>query len=300
MDLFLLRTALFVPGNRPERIDKALKTGADAVIIDLEDAVPPAEKADAREHVKAKLVQYPDEKIIVRSNALDSQQFQDDLLAVAAGASRCVLVPKVEKTSDVHRINQALLSAEAQIGIEPGTTSVLYLVESALAVQSIFSIASEKTQPARKTLACFGAADYTNDLGIEMTADGQELFYPRAQLCVACRAAQMDPPLDSPFMYDLKNLDALRADAMRAKRLGFGGKLCIHPNQIAICNEVFSPREEEVAFARKVIAAFEEAKEKGLGALVVDGKFVDHPVVERCRRTVRLAELIDTSVPGRS
>jgi len=222
------------------------------------------------------------------------------LLAVATAGSRCVLVPKVEEKSDVHRINQALLGVENQTGIEPGTISVLYLIESALAVQNIFAIASEKTQPPRKTLASFGAADYTTDLGIDITADGQELFYPRARICVACRAARMAPPLDSPFMYDLKNLDALRSDAMRAKQLGFGGKLCIHPNQIEICNEVFSPREEEVAFARRVISAFLEAKEKGQGALIVDGKFVDLPVVERCRRTVRLAELIDTGVPGQS
>lgn len=297
MDLFPLRTALFVPGNRPDRIDKALRTSADAVIIDLEDAVPPDQKAEAREHVKAKLAQYPDEKVIVRSNAVDSPQFRNDLLAVATVGLRCVLVPKVETASDVHRINQELLDAESHMGLEPGTMKVLYLIESALAVQNIFVIASEQTEPVRQSLAAFGAADYTTDLGIDITAGGEELMYSRARMCVACRAARMDPPLDSPFMYDLKNPEALRADALRAKQLGFGGKLCIHPNQIEICNEVFSPREEEVAFARKVISAFHEAEEKGQGALLVDGKFVDNPIVERCRRTIRLAELIDTGVP---
>lgn len=290
IDLGLIRTALFVPGNRLERVDKALATGADAVIIDLEDAVPPAQKDQARVGVAQKLKETPGRKIIVRVNGLDSREYPSDLKAVAGPNLSGLLVPKIESPMDVSRINEDLLVVEAASGLETGTLPVIALVETARGVDNISRIAAVKTEPARLYTVAFGAADYTLDLNITLTAGGEEIFHARSRLPIACRAHDLAPPIDTPFMIHLKDIPALEADTARAKQLGFMGKLCIHPNQIAPVNAIFSPGPDEIAMARKVVRAYDESEAAGLGAIQVDGRFVDLPVVERARRTLRLAQ----------
>lgn len=290
MDFALIRSALFVPGTRADRVDKALETSADAVIIDLEDAVPPEKKAEAREVARAKLIQHAGREIIVRANALDSGHFQADLAALRGLPLSCLFVPKVERRRDVEGINQAVLELEQAGGLPPYSVKVLYLLESALGLENAFAIISHPLHQQRQCMVGFGAADYTTDMGMELTKDGQELHFPRYRVSNASHAAGLPGPLDSPFMYDLKDLAALEDDAKRARALGFGGKLCIHPNQVEVCNRVFAPSEEETAFARKIIAAFDQTREQGQGVLQVDGKFVDEPVVERCRRILRRAQ----------
>ncbi len=130
-------------------------------------------------------------------------------------------------------------------------------------------------------------------MGIEITKDGRELIYPRSRIAVACRAAGMAPPIDTPFMIDLKDMDALKDDAASAKQLGFQGKLCIHPNQIEPVHVIFTPTAEEISFARRVVEAFEAEEARGSAAIQVDGRFVDYPVVERSRRILQLASRID-------
>lgn len=295
MDLSLIRSALFVPGTRPDRVDKALNTSADAVIIDLEDAVPPEKKVKAREVVRQKLAQHAERELIIRCNALDSGQFEADLAALGGLPLACLLVPKVERGQDVERINQAFVELERAGGLPRFSVKALYLIESALGVENAFAIAGHPLHRQRDCMVAFGAADYTTDMGMELTGGGQELYFPRCKVSNASHAAGLPGPLDSPYMLDLKDLKALEEDAKRAKALGFGGKLCIHPNQIDICNRVFSPGEDEVAFARKIIAAFNQTREQGQGVLQVEGKFVDEPVVERCRRVLRRAELTRAS-----
>jgi citrate lyase subunit beta/citryl-CoA lyase len=121
-----------------------------------------------------------------------------------------------------------------------------------------------------------------------MTKDATELLYPRSRISIACRAADVEPPLDTPFMIDLKDMEALKADAKMAKQLGFQGKLCVHPNQIEPCNAIFSPTKEEILYAERVVQAFEEAEAQGIAVFQLDGKFVDHAVVERSRRVLKL------------
>ena len=164
-------------------------------------------------------------------------------------------------------------------------------IESAKGVQNIFKIVSRKRDPERVFTAAFGAADYTLDLGIKMTKAGVELHYARSRIPVACRAAEVAPPIDSPFMLDLKDLEALKAEALFAKQMGFQGKLCIHPSQIEPCNTVFSPDPDEIEYAKKVIEAYEEAEAKGLGVIQLEGKMIDYPIVERSRRILKLAAL---------
>ena len=126
-------------------------------------------------------------------------------------------------------------------------------------------------------------------MGIHISTTGEELFYPRARIAVASRAAGIKPPLDTPFMTDLKDQEALQEDILRGKNLGFGGKLCIHPNQIEVCNRLYSPGEEEIRYATKVIDAFDAAEADGRAAIQVDGKFIDYPVVAKSRRVLQIA-----------
>ena len=289
-----MRTALFVPGSRPDRVDKAAKSGADAIIIDLEDAVALSEKAIARPKVREKILEHVNKKIIVRVNGLDSGFIQEDLEAVIVEGLGCIIVPKVEDKEHVREIHRLLLEVEKEKGMEQGAIAIIPLIESARAIENIFEIVSERTLPARLFTVAFGAADYTLDMGIEITREGTELSYPRSRIPIACRAANIDPPLDTPFMIDLKDREALKADARRAKQLGFQGKLCIHPNQIEPCHEIFSPTREEILYAERVIQAFDEAEAKGIAAIHLDDKFVDYPVVEKARRVLNLAKITKT------
>lgn len=287
-----LRTALFVPATRPDRVDKALSAGADVVIIDLEDAVAHALKAEARETARKKIKEHAQRKLMVRVNALGSGHNQKDFESVVEASLAGIMLPKVESGEQIREIHQRLLGCERNCGMLSGSLPVVALIESARGVQNVFRIFSEAITPYRAFLAAFGAADYCLDMGINMSRDGAELNYPRSRIAVACRAAGKEPPIDTPFMIDLKDLDALRADARRAKQLGFQGKLCIHPSQVEPCNEIFSPAAEEIVYARRVVEAFEKSESEGIGALQLDGKFIDYPVVERSRRIIRLAASI--------
>jgi len=273
-------------------VDKAFNTGADAVIIDLEDAVALSEKEEARPKVREKILEHAERKVIVRVNALSTPFIQGDLDEIIVNGLDSIIVPKVETVDHIHEINSLLLRAENEKGLAPGAVSIIPLIESAKAVQNIFTIVSEKTEPMRLFTVAFGSADYTLDMGIEITKEGAELFYPRSRIAIACRAADVEPPLDTPFMIDLKDMEALKDDAKKAKQLGFQGKLCVHPNQIEPCHAVFSPSRNEILFAERAVQAFEEAEAKGVAALQLDGKFIDYPVVERSRRILKLAAAI--------
>ena len=285
----LLRTALFVPGNRPDRIDKAFNTEADVIIIDLEDAVPLSEKEISRSKVREKAAQYADRMILVRINALGSQFIEGDLEEAIVEGVKGIMLPKVERADDIHAINKLLLEAEKKRFLPEGSIHLFPLIESAAAVQHVYDIVSAKTTPERIYSVAFGAADYTLDMGIEMTTGGTELFYARSRISIACRAAGISPPIDTPFMIDLNDIDALVSDAKRAKKLGFQGKLVIHPKQIEPCNRIFSPTSEEIAKAEKIVQAFEEAEAAGMAAIQLEGKFIDYSVVKRSRDILTLA-----------
>ncbi len=289
----LIRTALFVPGNRPDRIAKAFGTGADVVIIDLEDAVPLSEKESCRQNVREKVTQFADRMILVRTNALGSDFINGDLdVAIVEGVNGIIL-PKVERADDLTRINKLLSGIEKNNALPEGTIRVFPLIESAAAVQHVYDIVSTKTKPDRIYTVMFGAADYTLDMGIEMTMEGHELFYARSRIAIACRAAGIAPPVDTPFMIDIKNTEALISDAGRAKALGFQGKLVIHPNQVEPYNKIFSPAPEEIKKAKKIVKAFEEAEAAGTGVIQLEGKFIDYPIVKRSKDILTLAEAIE-------
>ncbi|MGW8303274.1 MAG: HpcH/HpaI aldolase/citrate lyase family protein [Desulfobacterales bacterium] len=288
-----IRSALFVPGNRPDRVDKAIATVADRVIIDLEDAVAVSQKEETRAPVHDKVVAHKDRGVLVRVNGMETDFIMGDLEAIVVNALGGLVLPKAENRNQVGKIHQLLVDFEKKQGLAAGKTAVILLVESALGVQNIFQITSAAAELNREFLIALGAADYALDMGIEITKDGRELIYPRSRIALACRAAGMASPIDTPFMIDLKDMDALKDDAARAKQLGFQGKLCIHPNQIEPVHGIFTPTAEEISFARRVVEVFEAEEARGSAAILVDGKFVDYPVVERSRRILQLAAIID-------
>ncbi|MBI4496120.1 MAG: CoA ester lyase [Deltaproteobacteria bacterium] len=288
-----IRTALFAPGNRPERVEKALLLSADIVVIDLEDAVPLAEKESTRPIVRRLLDGHPGRRIYVRINALSTPYAAADLQAVVSGNLRGIMVPKVESPDEIFALDELLSPLEGEAGLEKGALEVIPLCETARGLEEAYRIASARPERHRILTIAFGAADYTLDLGIHLTREGKELEYPRARLPVACRAGRVLPPLDSPWMFDLKDTAGLLDDIRRAKAFGFMGKIVIHPRQIQPCHDLFTPSAEEIAYARKVIAAFEEAERAGRAALQLEGKFIDYPVVERSRQILALARAMD-------
>jgi len=291
-----LRTALFSPGNRPDRVEKAIASGADAVIIDLEDAVPLSEKENARSIVRAVLERYPGKRLYVRVNSLTTPYCSEDLAAVVCGNLTGVLFPKVESPVDIFEIDKLLCEVEKGASLEKGTIELMTLCESAKGLEEIYPIVSAKPKHHQVSMVAFGAADYTLDLGIALTKGGEELEYPRSRIPIACRAAGIMPPIDSPWMVDLKDMDGLMADAQKGKAYGFEGKLVIHPNQIQPCHDVFTPTEDEIAKAKKIIDAFEEAERQGGAAIQLEGKFIDYAVAEKARRIYALAQAISSKV----
>ena len=287
-----IRTALFVPGNRPDRIEKAFNTEADVVIIDLEDAVPVSEKEISRSKVKEKVTAFSDRMILVRINALGSPFIEGDLEEAIVEGVNGIVLPKVEKPDDIHEINELLCAVEGRRALPDGSILLFPLIESAAGVQRVYDIISSKTKPERIHTVTFGAADYTLDMGIEMTMEGTELSYARSRIAIACRAAGIAPPIDTPFMIDLNDIDALVSDAKRAKELGFQGKQVIHPRQIEPCNRIFSPTPEEIAKAEEIIQVFEEAEAAGAAAVQVEGKFIDYAVVKKSRDILARAAAI--------
>jgi citrate lyase subunit beta/citryl-CoA lyase len=288
-----IRTALFAPGNRPDRVEKALGLDADAVIMDLEDAVPIAEKESTRKTVRGLLDKYPGKRMYVRINALNTPYAKEDIAALGSKNIVGLMLPKVESPDDLIAFGRLLTDLERDSGLIEGSLEVLSICETAKGLEEIYSIASVKTEPNRDMIITFGAADYTLDLGISLTREGKELDYPRTRLPIASKAARIGPPLDTPWMVDLKDIDGLVADAQRAKAYGFQGKVVIHPSQIQPCHDVFTPTQAEIDYARKIVEAFEAAERDGKAAIQLDGKFIDYPVVERARRTIELSRAIE-------
>ncbi|WP_373987292.1 CoA ester lyase [Duganella sp. BuS-21] len=254
---------LFVPGSEPRRFDKACASGADAVIIDLEDAVAPGDKAGARDAVAAWLRLR--RRVIVRINAVDTRWFDDDVALCGLDGVAGVMLPKAESC-------EVLLALAARLPTMP----LLPLVESARG----FSVAGELARCPQVQRLVFGSIDFQLDLGID--GEGDELLYFRSGLVLASRLAGIAAPVDGVTVA-VSDPARLEADARRARRLGFGGKLCIHPNQLATVNTAFAPSAAEMDWARKVVAAAEVES----GAFRLDGKMVDRPVILRAQAVLR-------------
>jgi citrate lyase subunit beta/citryl-CoA lyase len=254
-----VRSYLFVPGNRPERFAKALASGAHAVIVDLEDAVPATQKEAARAAVAEWLA--PGQPVFLRVNAAGTPWFDDDVRVCEIPGLAGIVLPKAETADAVDAIR-------SRVGDK---VPVLPLIESARGMWNVLAVA----RSAGVSRLVFGSIDYQADLGL---AD-DELLHARSRLVLASRVAEIAPPVDG-VTTAIDDVEVLRRDARRARSLGFGAKLCIHPNQVAPVNEAFRPTDAEIAWARRVVDA--DAAASG-AAVAVDGKMVDRPVLLKAR-----------------
>lgn len=284
----ILRSMLFVPANNARRVEKALGLDADAVILDLEDAVAAAEKPAARDAVVAALARPRTGLAYVRVNGLTTEWCYRDFTAIVQPGLDGILLPKVERGADLAIADWLLSALERERGLEPGRIDLMPIIETGAGLAAIAEICG---CGARHRRVVFGAADYTLDMNMQWTRDEAELAHARAQIVLASRAAALEPPIDTVWAR-LQDLDGLRASARTSLVMGFQGRMCIHPDQVGVVHEVFTPSAEEHARALKVVAAFEEAERAGLASIRVDGQFVDYPIVERARRVVSIFERI--------
>ncbi len=285
----MLRSLLFAPANVTRRVDKALGLNADAIILDLEDSVPIAEKSMARTLV-AEALQKPRKGLAyVRVNALTTMMTIDDINAVICPELDGIMLTKVEEPVDLQKADWLIEHLEEKQSMSAGSFDLIPLVENAKGVHNAYEIA--RAVPRVKRL-CFGAVDYSADLGVELTEQGSELFYARSHLVNASRAAGLEPPIDTVYP-NVKNPEGFKKDIQIAVNLGFQGKLVLHPDQVEEANKSFSPSEEEIEYSKNVIAAFEKAEAQGHAAITMDnGKFIDYPLVNRARRVLELADKI--------
>ena len=272
----LFRSYLYAPGNDPRKIEKALASEADAVVLDLEDAVAPNRKEEARESVSEVLRSRPAKPVFVRVNAPGSALAEEDIGAISGPHLSGLRLPKTESAEVVRGVAERLETLGCEAGIQ-------CLIESALGLE----LAPEISRSHERVVGIsLGEADLAADLGVR---DEAGLLYARSRVVATARAAGLPGPVQSVYT-NVRNTDGLRQSTEVGKNLGFVGRSAIHPAQIPAINEVFTPTEEEVAEAEGLLARLEESAGKGTGAFVLEeGRFVDKAVVESARLTLALA-----------
>ena len=282
----LRRSLLYVPGNMPSMLQNIPIFAADAVIIDLEDAVPLGEKDAARRLVRRFLETYRErrQEVLVRINALDTAWGLADLAEVLPALPDGIRLPKADTPEIVERLDTLLTEHEEALGVEIGRFRILPSIESALGVINCIDIAATSK---RILGLAFGAEDYTASMEIERTKVGAELFNARSRVVWAAKAAGVQA-IDSIFS-DVKDMEAFRREVELVKGLGYTGKSLINPRQIDVCHDVFAPKAEEIEYALQVVEAIQRAREMGTGVISLGGKMVDAPVVKRAMRVLRTA-----------
>ena len=287
----LRRSRLYLPGNEPKYFINAALHQPDAIILDLEDSVHPAEKDAARILVRNALraVDFAACERMVRINQLPLGL--DDLAEIIPEAPDLILIPKVEHSEQVVEVDRAIAELKQANGITRPIW-IMPILESALGIENAFAIATVSPNICALTI---GLEDYTADLGVAKTSEGRESIYARARVVNAAKAAGIQA-IDSVFG-DVGNIDALRQWAENSRALGFEGMGCIHPSQIRIIHQAFAPSQSEIDKAMKIVAAFEEAQQKGLAVVSLGSKMIDPPVVERAKKLVARAKQIGKSSP---
>jgi citrate lyase subunit beta/citryl-CoA lyase len=294
------RSVLAVPASREKMTEKALSSPADLLFLDLEDAVAPNEKADARKNIVRSIreLDWQGRPTFYRMNSLDTPYFYRDVIEVVEEVGEgldSVLVPKVERPEDLHTLDTLLASVELNADLEPGKIKLEAQIETARALATIDGIARST---GRLEALHFGPGDYAASIRMPQTSigtmdawdevyPGHRLHYAMHRIVVAARAANLRV-IDGPVA-DYGDEEGLRKSCLLARSLGFDGKWCIHPSQIGIVNEAFSPTEKEIEWAKKVIDAYEEANAAGAGSISVDGQMIDAASIKMAQNTLDLA-----------
>ena len=284
----LRRSLLFVPGTRPERIAKAAAMAADGVILDLEDAVPPAQKTRARDQVVAALgeVDFGGRERIVRVNAPGAPEHAADLSAVVPAGPDALLLPKLSDAAGLARLDAEVSRIEQASGRPPGAIRFHLLIETVAAVVGLEALAAAVP---RTAALFYGAGDLARETRARLVPGRLTELYTMSRVVLVARAMGLDA-IDSPC-FDLGQPEQLEAHTRIGADLGYDGKALIHPRQIEVANRCFTPSPEAVAEARRVLAAYEEAEGSGRGALAVDGQFVDAVHVLMARETLARARV---------
>ena len=284
------RSLLIMPANREDMLTKAPTYGADALIFDLEDSVPIAEKPKARELARQFIGKHKAENAIyVRVNALQTGMTEDDLKAVAVDGLVGIRLPKAESADAIRTVDKLLGALEAKRGLTPSSIQISPSLESAKGVWFAYEILSASPRIHSATCGTAQDGDLQTDLGYTWTAEGNEVLYVRSRVLLAARAAGVEHLLDGSYA-NIRDPEGPQICCEAARKLGYRGKSAIHPNQIKTINGVFMPTAEEVDYYRRVIEGFDEAVARGSAATTVDGKLVDYAMVGMAKRVIAWAE----------
>jgi len=293
----ILRTMLFVPANSWRMITTAATEGGDAVILDLEDACPIAEKETGRIFTRDSIPMLKEKgmDVFVRVNSFDTGLTEKDIDYVVVAGLDGVMLPKTESKEDILRLDRLLKVEEEKKGLALNSVVILPLLESPKGISTVSEIISGSQ---RVIGVSFGAGDYSREIGAGMgvtSLSPEEYFlmasHPRSCIALAARAAGIFA-IDAPFFGLVIDLDGLFREARKVKLMGFTGKLLVHPRHVDSVNQVFSPSKEEIDFARRVIKAYEEAKAKGLGATSLGGRMIDYGSYRRALNLISISEKI--------
>ncbi|PTL38378.1 HpcH/HpaI aldolase/citrate lyase family protein [Alkalicoccus saliphilus] len=282
------RSLLYVPGNSEKMIEKSLKIEADSIILDLEDAVSLTEKSNARKLVKKHIGSFKEinKEVMIRINDITTRDGILDLEAVVEEQPNTIIIPKAYEHA-IQTADVLIKALEIRFDIQDFEVNIIPLLETSYSIANAFSIlsASERISGVQ-----FGAEDLTNELGIERTSEGKEVAYARNVIVHAGNACKIDI-LDTPFT-DIGDKQNMIKDTSYAKSIGFTGKTCIHPSQVEIVNDVFTPKAEEIEKARELLRVFEKAKNSGEGVCMFEGKMIDNPIAERAKKLVAKGEAV--------
>jgi citrate lyase subunit beta/citryl-CoA lyase len=293
----LIRSWMFVPGDRQRMIDKSLALSVDAIMMDIEDGVSPDAKEPARRQIAAALDQVAARAKagtltrtparFVRINAVGHQRMHDDLAAVVRPGLEGLAVPKVETPQQVEVVEKILDEREPKLGMPVGGVRLLIAIESPRGLFNAFAIASASP---RVIGLMFGAEDFCRELGLPLRREGEarDLIYARSALVTAAAAAHVQS-VDGVWP-DLQEMEGMKKFALQSRRLGFSGMSLIHPSQIEHVNAAFTPSADEIEYCQRVVQAFDEAMARGEGAIAFGGQLLDIPIVDRARQTLALAE----------
>ena len=309
----MIRSLFFTPGDDAHKVEKSFTLGADAVVLDLEDAVAKQHKASARQLAaqtlskplpQKTLPKTPPQKTLpqktlpqktlpqpmryVRVNSCGDPECLADLSAVVGSNLHGIVLPLVESSRDLEIADWALTQLEQRAGMQAGSLEILPIIETCRGLGNIGEICSHQGRLRRLS---FGSWDYCLDAGMLSTPHEGELEHARTMIVHASAAAGLEKPLDTSWI-GIGDIEGLKNSARRARQLGFGGKACIHPEQLPVIHQAFSPSASEIAQAQRIVEAFEQSAAQGTAAIVVDGQFVDYTHAERAQQTLELAKAI--------
>jgi citrate lyase subunit beta/citryl-CoA lyase len=286
-----LRSLLFVPGSREDFFPKAAAAGADALVLDLEDSVPSAVKDAARARVSAELARSSRRVTFIRINHPSCGELKKDLAVLAPHAAQAIMLPKVAGVEDVEPVDAGLSIFERDRGLDRDSISILVVIETSIGLRNLFDVLRGWPRIRGAALASAEEGDFMLDIGGRWTPTGEALSYARGKFVCDARAAGVAWLVDGAFM-NLRDLEALKMESRLARNHGFGSKVAIHPRQVAVINEVFSPTAEEVERARKLLDAFRESEALGRGALEFRGMMIDYANLRWAKRILELARRV--------